>query len=265
MKTHLEVVGLIPAAGHATRGGRLPCSKELYPIGFMSIKGQPDLQPKVACHYPLEAMRRGGIKKVYVVLREGKWDIPSYLGDGKAFDLDIAYLMRGLPFGVPFTLEQAFPFIERNLVALGWPDILFHGVDGYQQLLDRQRASGADIVLGLFPADRPQKVDMVDLDESGQLREIVIKPSRTHLQYTWGMAVWTPVFSHFMHEFVLSSIERASTNLEISVGDVIQAAYRKGLSVDCVHISDKPYVDIGTPDDLQRAVKCFGGNNSLFS
>jgi len=29
-----EVVGIIPASGRATRIAPLPCSKELYPVGF---------------------------------------------------------------------------------------------------------------------------------------------------------------------------------------------------------------------------------------
>jgi hypothetical protein len=34
-KTFQEVVGLVPAGGLGTRTSPLPCSKELYPIGFM--------------------------------------------------------------------------------------------------------------------------------------------------------------------------------------------------------------------------------------
>jgi glucose-1-phosphate thymidylyltransferase len=39
------------------------------------------------------------------------------------------------------------------------------------------------------------------------------------------------------------------------MGDVIQAAIGEGLRVEAVHVSDEPFLDIGTPDDLIRAVK----------
>ena len=52
-----DVVGLIPAGGAATRISPLPCSKELYPIGFRRIHGTAEQQPKVVCHYLFEKMR----------------------------------------------------------------------------------------------------------------------------------------------------------------------------------------------------------------
>ena len=101
-----EVVGLIPAGGKGTRIAPLPCSKELYPVGFMSNDKNDRVLPKVVCHYLLEKMRLAGISKTYVVLRQGKWDIPSYLRDGAMFDMHIAYLIMNLPFGVPYTLDR---------------------------------------------------------------------------------------------------------------------------------------------------------------
>lgn len=59
-----EVIGLLPAAGQATRIAPLPGSKELYPIGFRSVEGG-SLRPKVVCHYLLEKMRLAGIRKAY--------------------------------------------------------------------------------------------------------------------------------------------------------------------------------------------------------
>src|SRR5919198_802835 len=88
-----EVLGLIPAAGQATRIAPLPCSKEIYPIGLSLLDEGRGSRPKVACHYLLEKMRAAGIAKSYIVLREGKWDIPTYLLDGWMFQMHLAYLM----------------------------------------------------------------------------------------------------------------------------------------------------------------------------
>jgi glucose-1-phosphate thymidylyltransferase len=65
-----DIIGLIPAAGQATRIAPLPCSKEIYPVGLQSVAGS--VRPKVVCHDLLQHMERAGIRKVYVVLREGK-------------------------------------------------------------------------------------------------------------------------------------------------------------------------------------------------
>ena len=42
-------------------------------------------------------------------------------------------------------------------------------------MLSHQNASDADLVLGLFPADQPEEVDMVDVQEDCRVREIVIQ------------------------------------------------------------------------------------------
>ena len=43
---------------------------------------------------------------------------------------------------------------------------------------------------------------MVDIDPEGKIRNIVIKPQLTELSLTWGVAVWTPIFTKFMHRYV---------------------------------------------------------------
>ena len=84
------------------------------------------------------------------------------------------------------------------------------------QLLNKQRGSNADLVLGLFPAEHSEKIDMVDLDNQGFVRGIHIKPSKTRLKYTWIIAVWTSVFTHFMHEFVVNHLKRANSEKDMA-------------------------------------------------
>ena len=66
-----EVIGLIPAAGLATRLAPLPCSKELYPVGFWSEYSGQQVHPKAVWQYLLEKMRLAGISKAYFILRQG--------------------------------------------------------------------------------------------------------------------------------------------------------------------------------------------------
>ena len=259
-KAHREVIGLIPAGGKASRIAPLPCSKELYPIGFRSVDNNNNLRPKVISHYLLEKMRLANITKAYIILREGKWDIPSYFGDGRLLDMNLAYLMMNLPFGVPYTLDQAYPFVQNSLVALGFPDTIFQPGDAYVKLAAKLEDSNADIVLGLFPASQPHKTDMVELGPEGRVIAISVKPDQTQLLYSWEIAIWTPVFTKFMHDYVLS---RQKQNLntdqkeqdELFVGDVIQAAIQDNLQVDSVLFKDSYCLDIGTPEDLQKAIR----------
>ena len=253
-----EVVGLIPAGGHATRIAPLPCSKELYPIGFRSEEEGRGLQTKVVSHYLLEKMRLAGIGKAYIILRQGKWDIPGYFGDGMLLNMHLAYLMMRSPLGVPYTLDQAYPFVKDATVAMGFPDILFQPDDAFALLLSHPQATNADVLLGLFPTDAPESEEMVDLDDRGRVRELIIKQHCTHLRYTWGIALWTPPFTQFLHEYTSARRDLSPGQRELTVGDVMQAAIETHLRVNAVPVSKVPYLDIGTPQGLVKAVQKFG-------
>ena len=256
-----EVIGLMPAGGLATRIAPLPCSKELYPIGFRTVNNNRGLYPKVVSHYLLERMHQADITKAYIILRPGKWDIPAYFGDGTMLDMHLAYLTVHIPFGVPYTLDQAYPFVQDALVALGFPDVIFQPDDAFVQLLARQTATNADIVLGLFPTDQPQTADMASIDATGRVRQILIKPSQTSLRYTWMIAVWTPKFTHFLHRYLLSIEGKnnhsnpLSNRQELFIGDIIQAAVDNDFWVDSVLFPNGTCLDIGIPANLVKAVR----------
>jgi glucose-1-phosphate thymidylyltransferase len=254
-----EVVGLIPAGGKATRLAPLPCSKEMFPLGFRPVGEGQSLRPKVVSHYLIEKMKFAGICKAYFVLAPGKWDIPAYFGDGSLLSMHLAYLMLGAPFGVPFTLDQAYPFVRRDIVAFGFPDILFGCEDGFSKLLVRQAVSHSDITLGLFPANHSfSKEDRVDFNDDGEVREIILRPSQSDLRYSWAIAVWNPTFTQFLHDYVADNKLAAERTSELSAGHAIQEALRTRLRVVGMILSEEPYLDIGSPEGLREAIRRTG-------
>jgi glucose-1-phosphate thymidylyltransferase len=164
---------------------------------------------------------------------------------------------------VPFTLDSAFPFIKGQTILFGFPDIIIWNEDVYVQLLACLHGSDADIVLGLFPAANPGKMDMVDIDGDGSVCSIQIKPPTTHLKWTWIAAAWAFSFTRFMHDYVdqhlftlaAGNLSQRDTPREIHMGDVIQAAIGTGLKIDKVLFHGGVYIDIGTPEDMITALK----------
>ena len=181
-------------------------------------------------------------------------------------DMNLAYLLVDLPIAVPYTLDQAYSFVENKLVALGFPDVVLHPENSFVQLLTKRMQTRADIMLGLYPTEQPHKMDVVDVDENGCIRQISPKPSKLKdgkVVYAWLTAVWTPVFTQYLHEFVSEHKKRylgnccgsaTKNNRELFMGDVFQAAISDKLNIGTVLFPDGNCLDIGTPDDLARAI-----------
>jgi glucose-1-phosphate thymidylyltransferase len=245
-----DVLGLIPAAGKAERLGRLPCSKELFPIGFRETPGGP--APKVACHYLLDRFRAAGIRRAFLVLHESKWDVARYFGTGEMADISLAYLSIPGSRSVPETLSYAAPWIGDSVVALGFPDCLFEPADAYSRLLERHAATGADLVLGLFPTGRCQTTDMVECAPDGRVRRIEVRPETTALRFNWLIAVWSPAFTRHLVDAVRSAPDQGG---ELQIGAVVRSAVEGGLHVEGVEFADGRFRDVGTPDDLAAAIR----------
>jgi glucose-1-phosphate thymidylyltransferase len=250
------LVGLIPAAGLAKRVSPLPGSKELFPVGFHEVEsdGHVRLCPTVVSQYLLDNMRRAGAMQVWMVLGKGKWDIVQYFGDGSEFGVRIAYLVMDRLWGMPYTLDQAWPWIADRTVLFGMPDTIFTPPDAFARLVSRHRDLQADVTLGVFPTDQPQRLSPVQMEADGRVLAITDKPAHTSTMNTWGCACWSPRFSRLMHDY-LGSI--APPQREVVLADVFQHAMAKGLRVYGLFFADGEYIDIGTPDDLVVAVRRF--------
>jgi len=263
----LEVVGLVPAAGMATRLQPFPCSKEVYPVGFATDTKTGKPRPKVAAQYLLEKFRAAGITKTFLVIKDGKWDIPNYFREGNLVGLSLAYVVIAGSLGPPDTLDRAYPFIEAKRVAFGFPDILFGPDDAYARLIAQQERTGADVVLGLHEIEDPRVWDMVECGEDGHVRDLVMKPDSTALTHGWCCAVWTPAFTEFLHSFLRAdetrrNLDRLASKAndpggDLAVGVVFQAALKAGLSIQSVKFPGERYLDIGTPGNLAKAVRQF--------
>ena len=249
-----NMVGLIPAAGEGSRISPIPCSKEIFPVDFCGNSDHTAI--RVAANYLLSSFCEAGVEQVYMITRKGKWDIPDYLGLGTHPDYTLAYLFTDPTAGTHHTLDLAYRFIKNRIVLLGFPDILLKPQNAFRRLLAKQEQTDADIVLGLFEATNPLQADMVDIDDEGKVREIIIKPDATNLTYTWTIAVWTPNFTDYLHQFVSDSNLgfKADQEKEVFIGDVIQHALEDGLIVETVLFPEGNYIDIGTIRDLKKVL-----------
>lgn len=252
MSERQRIVGIMPAAGFGSRLSPLPFSKELMPIGMGIIGEDTVAKPKTVSHYLLERLVLGGVTHIYIVMRKGKWDIPSYYGDGSFLPAHVAYLVTDGTPGHPYTVDCAFPFVDGDLVAFGYPDILFEPHDAFSKLVQCQQTQGSDLVLGAFPLAPEQSWDVLEF-EKGVVRKVSSEgPARgADIRWGWGIAVWTPRFSLFMHNYLSDLLASAQAPVaEIVLDQVFQAAIDAGLQVDHVSFENGYLLDVGTPENL---------------
>ncbi len=160
-----DFVGIIPAAGKATRLPGLQSSKEIIPVCALgTIKPSHDLARPVCLHL-MEAMLLAGISRQVMVLGTGKWDIPTELASVEAGAPRCAYVVITDSPGVPWTIDAAYSLIRGSNVAMGFPDILTTRPDLFMRLCDQLTTTDLDVVLAVFPTDQGHTGDVVIVDQ----------------------------------------------------------------------------------------------------
>lgn len=247
------IVGLIPAAGLARRLGDLSQSKEVLPVLFDSSGTGHSATVRPACIHLFNGLSSAGVKNAFIVLRNGKWDIPATLSKNPVPGLDLSYIVIEESAGVPWTLDRAYTFVRESDVIMGFPDVLIQPPTFYRQLVEQLRVGRADIVLGVMPTTNPIKVDVVQIADHGKVSSVRPKQCDVLVAKAWVAAAWRPSFSDYLHEYLANSAVHLSTERELQIGDVIAASLAE-LDVRAVEFDDGHFIDIGTPEDLARVI-----------
>lgn len=253
-------VALIPAAGRARRLGGASVgpagSKEILPVGRA--------RRPVAAHL-LDGVARAGVDEAVVLIRAGKEDVRRTLGErwtgAAGGGVRISYETVGETRSICETLDRALARARDRPVVLGFPDILFRPEDAFARIVERHRTGGADAVLALVPTDRPHKADLVRTDPAGRVLGIDVKPppgshgtGEGTRPFTWIGAVWSPEVTELLHELVELGRSGAGGR-ELYPSDVLLEGLTRGLRVEGVRMPEGRHLDVGTPEDLERAAR----------
>jgi len=251
-----KIVGIVPAAGKGSRLAPFPCPKELFPVGYQDfeVNGVHQKRPKVVSQYLIENIIDAGARRILFIVGDGKSDILKYYGNGSKFGIDIAYLYQEELSGMPGALNLAAPWTKDATVIFGMPDTIIEPSNAFSKLIEFHKKSDAVLTLGLFRTSTPGKFGMVETDADHNVIYTVDKPAATTLSNMWGCACWSPVFTELLSEFLQKN---KYTGKEIVLGDVFNYALEKGLCVKGLLFDDGQYIDIGTTDELDSALKKF--------
>lgn len=259
-----EIVGVLPAAGHARRlGTTVQSSKELLPI----VDSQGETRP--VSHFLLQQMVHAGCDRAIIVLRPGKWDIPATLGPLYQAQLPLAYCTIEDSWGPPFTVAEALPFARGAAVATGFPDILIDPPDAMTQVIHKLRTSQADVVVATFDASKKDGCDLCVADADNRVRQIAPKEQNPPWQensQTWLLAAWRPSFTEFFTTTLTTFAAEMSSappesKRDLPLGAIMSKALSAGYQIQRVHFPAGRFLDIGSPERLTQANHFFAQSN----
>lgn len=252
-----RLVGVVPAAGEGTRLFPYPHPKELLPVGSQQIEinRRIETRPKLVSQYLIENMIDAGVRRFFFVLGSGKGDIAEYYGSGMNHGVNIAYLYQEQSRGMPFAIDLIYPWIQGDeTVLMGMPDTIIEPSTALARLLRVHETWNADLSLGLFPTDTPAKFGMIGIDDDFNVTEHTDKPAETDLRWLWGIACWEMSFMELLHKEIPDVREETK---ELVLGSLFDLALDRDLVVKGLPFENGRYIDVGTYDDLRRALELY--------
>jgi glucose-1-phosphate thymidylyltransferase len=244
-------VGFLPAAGRGLRFGASGYAKELFPLLFEGTSRDGSLAPRPIAQLALEAIRAAGADRCVTVVSPEKLEIVRVLG---ATDegMSLAYVVQPNPLGIPDALRCARPWLEGADVVFAMPDTVVLPSDALAEVHRLRTAASADVMLGVFPTDEPERLGPVDFEDDGRVVRIHDKPAHAPRRNTWAIASWSPRFTTFCCDWDAARESRAAG--ERALGHAFQAALDEGLNVRAAMFGAGRFFDIGTPEGLRAAL-----------
>lgn len=220
------MIGILPAAGNATRINGLP--KFLLPI--------PD---GYLLDWHERAMRRAGVAAVYIGANAQTYPILCQYAPEATVYVARAHetMSETVLSGYDAITEHGYPFCLFGMPDTYWTD------DGVYTKLAFALAEGAQLAVALFlllPGQH-RHVGCVDVD-GGRIVSVADKPEGGHYFWGWGALAWkTPFWSCIRPE-------------DAHVGFAIPRAIEAGLDVRAVRM-DGEYHDCGTTERYFECIR----------
>ena len=221
----MSTIGLLPAAGKATRIGGIP--KWLLPVPEGTLLD-------VHC----QRMRLAGVSHVLIAAGEHNRDLLLQHAPANA----IVYEGRSRTMAEDVLLARAHT--GDNDVLFGMPDTYF----GESLLYDIMRKShyDADVVLALWRTqdDQRGKLGQVAVNDDGYVTDVVDKSLTCPYPWAWGAMLWNPVF----WDYIKPDMPH--------VGYALMPAIKAGLRIKARFVYGE-YTDCGTPEAYWRLCSTF--------
>ena len=146
--------------------------------------------------------------------------------------------------GLAAAVALTTPWTRGSASCLLLPDTIVRPLDALKTMREAFETRSADLVLGVFPSERPKELGPVRFDADGKVTEVQDKPGQTDLANSWGLAIWGDRFSQMI----------AAAPPNANLGRLFHQAAQSGLTVIACWFEDGEFHDVGTPKGLAEAL-----------
>ncbi len=204
------------------------------PKPMIDIGGMPLLERQV------RAMVKGGLSRIFISTNYLGHVIEDHFGDGSQFDARIDYLREEMRLGTAGALSL-LPAAPAGPVLVINGDVLTTCDFGHLLSFHRETAAGVTVAAVIYRVDIPYGV----LRTSGHdLRALEEKPSQSFLCNA-GIYVLSP-----------DAVARVPAARSLDMTELLGAEVTAGRKVSVFPIHEY-WSDIGSPDDLEKALSAF--------
>ena len=243
-----DFIGVIPAAGIASRLSPCRYLKELLPVAFQYDAASGTTIPLPVVALSLQALASASINKTVVTISDRKPELLRYLADGIDFGVSLAYVQQPMPTGLAAAVDLARPWTRNANSCLLLPDTIVSPGNAMSKLRAHVESNPCDLALAVLPTAIPEQLGPVRFRTDGVIQEVLDKPTSTDLRNTWGAAIWSPYFTEFLHTCLATHCS------SISLGAVFNLAVQSGLSARALWFPEGRYDDVGTFKGISRAM-----------
>lgn len=228
------IYGSIPAGGKGSRLQPLGFSKELAPIAGRAV-----------IEYLIGRMRLAGIDKIFINTSPDKTDLITYLSTKSEYKDNLVFIVRERK-GLLDAVVSPHEFIkDDDYLVFGLPDTIWFPEDAFKQIIEFKNDS--DLTLGLFDSGKPESYDSVVTGNSGLIKSIEVKVPSPKSIWTWGIGMLRAGIASEL----LRLGEKQVTNYPL-FGTAMHD-FAKSHDAYAVELKDSSYIDIGTPEDFEKA------------
>ncbi len=223
--------GVILAAGRGTR---------MYPVTRAVPKELLQLGTLPIIDYNIEQMRVAGIHRLYIVVGYHKEGVMDYIGSGRRYGMEVAFLYQDEPKGNADALSLVEPFVESTFCVV-FGDEYLEPDTAMRKLIDFHLSKGAVATVGVIKAEDARTTSIVQTDKDGRILDIVEKPPSREF---WGNLGENG--THVFEPIVFDYIRKTPAGLggEIFLSETVKQMILDGRLVYAIQNADLHY-DIG--------------------